>query len=128
MDLKSYFENASGTGVLATSNAQGEVDAAIYSRPHIFEDGTLAFIMRERLSHENLTSNPHAAYLFKEEVSGSKGIRLFLTKIKEEKESELLYRLRRRKYSAVGENNDPKYLVFFKIDKQLPLIGPGEED
>jgi hypothetical protein len=128
MNLKSYFDTASGTGVLATSNAQGQVDAALYSRPHIFDDGTLAFIMRERLTHENLQSNPHAAYLFKEEGRGaSKGVRLFLTKVKEEKESDLLYRLRRRKYTATDEN-DPKYLVFFKIDKELPLVGPGEED
>ena len=30
------------------------------------DDGTLAFIMRDRLTHQNITENPHAAYLFVE--------------------------------------------------------------
>jgi len=71
-DLKTYFENTEGIGVLSTADAEGRVDAAVYSRPHSMEDGTLAFIMRDRLTHRNLQSNPHAAYLFIEKggVSG----------------------------------------------------------
>ena len=64
MSLKQYFETASGTGVLSTADAGGKVDAAIYSTPHVMDDGSVAFIMRERLTHENLRSNPFAAYLF----------------------------------------------------------------
>ncbi|HPI23199.1 MAG TPA: pyridoxamine 5'-phosphate oxidase family protein, partial [Spirochaetota bacterium] len=45
MDLKDYFETRQGTGVLATADAQGNVDAALYSRPHVMDDGTVAFIM-----------------------------------------------------------------------------------
>ena len=33
MKLTEYFESAKGTGVLATSSASGEVDAALYARP-----------------------------------------------------------------------------------------------
>lgn len=36
MGLRDYFENAKGTGVLATADADGKVDVAIYSRPPIF--------------------------------------------------------------------------------------------
>jgi hypothetical protein len=53
------------------------------------------------------------------------GKRLFLTKTREEQDSELLYSLRRKKYS--DEKNEPKFLVFFQIDKVLPLIGSGDE-
>ena len=42
MNLKEYFENTKGTGVLATSDRQGKVNAAIFARPHILEDGTVA--------------------------------------------------------------------------------------
>ncbi|MCP4118452.1 MAG: hypothetical protein GY737_24255 [Desulfobacteraceae bacterium] len=28
----------------------------IYSRPHVMEDGSIAFIMRDRLSHKKLES------------------------------------------------------------------------
>jgi len=126
MELKSYFETTEGIGVLSTADKNGKVDAAVYARPHIMEDGTLAVIMRDRLTHENLKSNPHAAYLFMEKGPGYSGKRLFLTKVREEKDSELLYSLRRRTYSPEKDRRDSRFLVFFHIDKVLPLIGPGE--
>jgi hypothetical protein len=126
MDLKAYFENARGLGVLATADASGKVNIAVYARPHILENGNIAMIMRDRLTRHNLLSNPHAAYLFREEGKGYKGKRLHLTKVKEEEESDLLNQLRRRKYSNdKDDSQDPKYLVIFQLDKELPLIGPG---
>ena len=81
MELREYFENLKGNGVLATADDQGHVDVAIYSKPHIMDDETIVFIMPDRLTHHNLQSNNHAAYLFKEEGPGYKGIRFFLTKL-----------------------------------------------
>jgi hypothetical protein len=124
MDLKQYFENTKGIGVLATADGDGKVDAAVYARPHFTEDGTLAVIMRDRLSHLNLQSNPHATYLFIENGPGYKGKRLFLKKIREEQDTELLNSLRRRQY--LDEKDETKFLVFFKLDKELPLIGDGK--
>ena len=121
MTLDRYFDTTKGLGILSTADSDGKVDAAIYARPHLMEDGTLAFIMRDRLTHHNLQSNPHAAYLFMETGQKFAGKRLFLTKTREEQDSELLYSLRRKKYS--DEKNEPKFLVFFQIDKVLPLIG-----
>ena len=128
MDLKSYFEQTSGLGILSTADYSGQVDAAVYSRPHVMDDGTVAFIMRDRLTHSNLQSNPHAAYLYKEEGAGYAGKRLFLTKVSEEKETDRLYELRRRSYPADKDRREAKYLVFFSVDKALPLIGPGQSD
>jgi hypothetical protein len=123
MNLQAYFENTKGTGVLSTADSEGRVDAAIYARPHFMEDGTIAMIMRDRLTHLNLQSNPHAAYLFREEGKGYKGVRLFLTKVREEQDTELLKSLRRREYT--DSKQEDRFLVFFKIDKELPLIGDG---
>ena len=123
MKLSEYFEHKKGLGVLSTADGDGKVDAAIYARPHFMKDGTLAFIMRDRLSHHNLQSNPHATYLFKEEGLGYSGKRLFLTRVREEKNTELLQSLRRRK-SAYG-NGEDRFLVFFNLDKALPLVGDG---
>jgi len=123
MDLKAYFENTKGLGILSTADSDGKVDAAVYARPHFMEDGTLAFIMRDRLTHHNLQSNPHAAYLFKEEAPGYKGLRLFMTKVREEQDAKLLESLRRRQY--INEKDEAKFVVFFKINKKLPLIGSG---
>jgi hypothetical protein len=126
MDLKDYFDTTEGRGVLATADAEGKVDAAVYSRPHVMDAETVAFIMRDRLTHHNLQSNPHAAYLFMESGEGYVGKRLFLTKIREEQDTELAYKLRRRKYPE--DKTEPLFLAFFRIDKILPLIGPGEDD
>ena len=123
MELKHYFENTKGVGVLATADADGKVDAAIYARPHFMEDGTLAIIMRDRLTHHNLQSNPYATFLFIEDGPGYKGKRLFMTKLREEKDSELLNSLRSRQY--LDEKEEAKFLVFFKLDKELPLVGAG---
>ena len=124
MKLDEYFDQKKGVGVLSTADGKGKVDAAIYARPHFMEDGTLAFIMRDRLSHHNLQSNPHATYLFKEEGSGYRGKRLFMTRVREERNPENLESLRRRK--SVNGNGEVRFLVFFKLDNELPLVGDGE--
>jgi hypothetical protein len=81
--------------------------------------------MRDRLTHHNLQSNTHAAYLFHEEGPGYKGKRLFLTKLREEQDTELLHSLRRRQY--IDAKDETRFLVFFQIDKVLPLIGAEEK-
>jgi hypothetical protein len=84
MDLQEYFEKHKGSGILATADADGNVDLAVYARPHVNDDETLAFIMRDRLSHQNLQSNPRAAYIFLEEGRSYRGKRLYLTRSSEE--------------------------------------------
>jgi hypothetical protein len=124
MELKEYFENTEGKGIMATADSEGKVDTAIYARPHFMDDGTIAMIMRDRLTHHNLESNSHACYMFIEKGPGYKGKRLFLTKVREEQDSELLTNLRRRQY--INENDESKFLVFFRIEKELPLVGAGK--
>jgi len=129
MSLIEYFEQNQGVGVLSTADAEGRVNAAIYSRPHIMDDGTLAFIMPDRLTHRNLNSNPYAAYLFRENGPGYKGKRIYLTKVREEKDTELIRSLRRKIYPPeVEEKGGPRSIVFFTVDKVLPLVGTGEYD
>jgi hypothetical protein len=124
MNLERYFDNTKGLGILSTADSTGKVNAAVYARPHFMEDGTLAMVMRDRLSHHNLQSNPHATFLFKEEGSGYRGKRLYLTKVREEQNTELLQSLRRRK--STDGNAEDRFLVFFKLDKELPLVGDGQ--
>ena len=124
MELKDYFENAKGTGILATADGDGKVDAAVYARPNIMEDGSLAFIMRDRLTHHNLQSNSHATYMFVEHGPGYKGKRLYLTKVREEQDTELLESLRKRLY--IDARDESKYLVIFNVTKELPLIGDSQ--
>ncbi|HBH61636.1 MAG TPA: pyridoxamine 5'-phosphate oxidase [Nitrospiraceae bacterium] len=128
MDLKSYFKTAQGTGVLATADSHGKVNAAIYSRPHVFDDGTVAFLMRQKLSHHNLQSNPYASFLFHESGPGYRGLRLHLKKIKEETDSPLIAKMTRGNLTTEEDMaKGPKYLVHFTVENILPLIGSGEQ-
>jgi hypothetical protein len=126
MKLSDYFEKAEGVGILATADAAGRVDAAIYGRPNFFDEETIAFIAADKLTHDNLQSNPHACYLVKEK-GGYEGRRLYLTKIREEKDSPLIDDIRRKKYPEVEGKykTGTKYLIYFRLDKVLPLVGAG---
>jgi hypothetical protein len=125
MKLSEYFEKKKGRGVIATSDTDGKVGIAVYARPHFIDEETVAFIMADRLIHKNLESNPHAAYLFMESGEKYVGKRLYLTKVKQEKDSELIDQIRRRESCPVDEGykKGTRFLVYFKIDKVLPLIG-----
>lgn len=124
MDLANYFATHDGIGVLATSNADGWVDAALYAKPHVVDQTTVAFVMKERLSHRNLKSNLHAAYLFMEHGSGYNGLRVYLTLLREEINRTLVEALRTKQpviYPAGDDSN--KFVVFFHVERVRPLIG-----
>ena len=124
MQLKEYFENKKGVGVMSTADLQGKVDAAIYARPHVMDDGTIAFIMRDRLTHQNIAQNPYANYLFIENTGGYKGARLFLKKVREDDNAELLKEMTRRCLTPEEDAaKGPKFIVYFEIEKALKLIG-----
>ena len=125
MKLSEYFEKTKGRGVMAISDSEGKVGIAVYARPHFINEKTVAFIMADRLIHKNLESNLHASYLFMESGERYVGKRLYLTKVKEEKDSALIDQIRRRESCPVDEGykKGTRFLVYFKIDKVLPLIG-----
>jgi hypothetical protein len=123
MELTEYFKNNKGFGVLATADGDGKVNSAVYGRPHVMEDGSFAFIMRDRLSHKNLQSNPHATYLFKEDGPEYKGKRIYLTKVREEENSPLIDSLSRRAYPSDEGSKESRFLVYFKLERERPLIG-----
>jgi hypothetical protein len=125
MDLAGYFESTKGFGVLATASADGKVDLAVYARPHVLDEETVAFIMADRLSHANLQANPRAAYLFRENGEGYEGKRLYLSKVSEETDPDKIESLRRRKAppACLADEGEPRFLVAFRIDKVRPLVG-----
>ena len=124
MNLADYFENHQGLGILATADSDGMVDLAIYARPHVINETTIAFIMRERLTHQNLKSNPHAAYMFVEQGEGYVGKRVYLTKIREETNTSLVEMLRRKQPEICAQDDDSnKYLVHFQVENIWQLVG-----
>jgi hypothetical protein len=125
MNLSQYFGTAKGIGVLATTDVSGQVNQALYVKPCFLDpddNATCSFIMAERLTHDNVSRNPSAAYLFLEEGVGYAGKRLSLTAIGEETDPDKLKTVRRRTAPPMSEA-ESKYLVHFHINGVRPLIG-----
>src|SRR5512138_1783223 len=100
MDWTEYFTAHKGHGLLATSDRTGKVDVAVFARPHVLGDGSFAWGMGDRLTHKNLSENPHAAYAFDE--GGWRGHRFYLEKIGEEEEGTLVESIRARADDVAG--------------------------
>ena len=124
MNLFDYFEKTNGMGILATCDSDGILDMAIYAKPEVAGELTIAFVMKERLSHQNLRTNPHAAYMFIEEGEGYKGHRFYLTKLREETNASVIEEFIKKQPEIAEPGDDSnKYLVYFHVDNIWPLVG-----
>jgi hypothetical protein len=123
MSLAEYFASVEGIGVLGTADAEGKVDLALYARPHIIDENTVAFIMGDHLSHDNLSSNPHAAYLFVERGETYNGLRMYLTRTGEETDPQKIEAMRRKSRGEHDYAGVKKFLVQFQVDDVRRLVG-----
>jgi len=123
MTLSDYFSKARGIGVLAAADSSSNVDIAVYSRPYVTDEEHVFFIMADRLLHQYLQSNPKAAYLFKEAGEGYAGKRLYLTKTREEDDPAAIDVLFKEKNIAPEYRSESRYVVHFRVDRELPLVG-----
>ncbi len=123
MELADYFENIKGTGILATSDTKGNVDSAIYARPYVIDNDTIAFSMLERLTYANILENPKACYTFIEKGEGHKGKRLYLVMEKEETDAEKIKQLRSKHNPTETKSDVKRHIMYFKIKSVRPLIG-----
>ena len=126
MDLKEYFESTEGFGVLSTSDENGLVNAAVYTKPQVIDDSRVAFIMGDKLTHANTQKNPQAVFLYREEGPGYEGKRLYLKKESETDDPDLIKKTCVSEYPTVfcePHYLDNAYLVTFAVEKVLPLVG-----
>jgi len=124
MDFKEYFENVEGTGILSTSDSEGNINSAIYSRPYIISENKIAFSMLERTSYANIKSNPKAAYMFIEECKGYKGKRLYLKMVGEETDENIIEAIRsQRQRKHESKTDETRHFVYFEIENIRPLSG-----
>ena len=126
MNLQQYFSETEGIGILSTADVNGEVNGAVYAKPHFLEDGCLSFIMQDKLTHHNLLSNPYAAYVFVERNAGFQGIRLYLVKKEEVQDDALIDSISRRTKDKAADQAVSRFLVTFTVEKVLKLVGDTE--
>lgn len=126
MDLARYFKETDGIGILGTSDSECQVDLALYSKPIVIDDATIALVMKQRHSHQNLQQNLKAGYLFLEKGPGYKGLRMHLAMLREEKNQSLIESLRKEQPCMFPKEDDSaKYLVYFTVKQVRPMIGDG---
>lgn len=124
MDLAAYFQKTDGTGILATCDPGNLVDMAIYAKPVVLDTNTIAFVMRQRLSHQNLRANLSAAYMFIENGGQYKGLRLHLTMQREETNRTIIAEIQKKQPCIYADNDDSeKFLVIFNVNRIRPLVG-----
>ncbi|MFC1781223.1 pyridoxamine 5'-phosphate oxidase family protein [Planctomycetota bacterium] len=124
MSLSDYFQTTKGVGILATSYSDGNVDMAIYARPYIIDEKTIAFSMLERTSYTNILSNPKAAYMFIEDSQGYNGKRLYITKTCEETDAKKIEQIKSQYLDRHKSSPESaRHLIYFSIDKIRPLVG-----
>lgn len=123
MKLAELFADG-GRGVIATSGAGGVVNTAIYAKPHIVDDETLAWGMTDGRSYGNLTENPHASYLYMSPVRGFVGWRFTLELKEIRHEGELLEAIRKSTAEIVGPEagGAVKHVGFFRVAEVRPLV------
>lgn len=125
MDLKNYFNETKGYGIISTSDSEGIVNSAIYATPHFLKDGEVSFIARDRLTKANLDQNSWASYLFMEKENTTRGLRLRLRLVSKSSDQEEIDNLSRRK-STSQNIFEKRFLLSFKVERIISLLG-GEE-
>lgn len=121
-ELKTYFENRNGLAVLSTCDSAGNVNAAVYGKPHFIDNDVFALIMNDRVSHANLETNPRAAYLFVEETSKSNGIRIYLKKTGETDDPAEIERHRKHHGKDDASAGKKLFLVKFEVERTREII------
>lgn len=123
MNLSELFSHP-GLGVMSTSAADGKVNSAVYSRPHLIDETTLVWGMTDKRTYQNLTGNRHAAFLFKTGAPGFSGIRLGLELIRIEAEGELLATIKANTDKIVGPGAGAlvTHAVWFKVVEVRSLL------
>jgi len=123
MSLEEYFRTTEGIGILATSDSEGNVDVAVYSRPYVIEENKIAFSMLERTSFANICFNPKAAYMFIEHGEGYNGKRLYLVKSGEETNQQRIEEIKsQRPKRHRSQTESARHFVYFTVEKNRPLV------
>lgn len=123
MKLAELFPEG-GKGIIATAGRDGSVNTAIYARPHLIDEETLAWGMTEGRSYANLKQNPHASYLYIAPGGGYAGWRLSLKLQELRDDGELLQQIRESTTRIV----DPmagaavKHVGYFQVLEVRPLV------
>jgi hypothetical protein len=128
-EVMEMFNKQTRIGALATTNKNGDVNAAVFGSPRMINEDTVVMAIGDNRSFRNLQENPKAAFIVVE-PGGSpgqwKGVRLYLEVDSFERYGELLdsFREKIRKVAGDKSANAIVAALRFKITDVRPLIAP----
>jgi hypothetical protein len=132
MDRKAVmemFNKKSRIGALATSNKNGDVNAAVFGSPQMIDEETIIMAIGDNRSYRYLQENPKASFIViepGETMTQWKGVRLYLEVSDFERYGEVLDSLREkiRKVAGNASADAIKAAIRFRVVDVRPLIAP----
>ena len=123
------FNKEARIGALATSNKQGDVNAAVFGSPRMIDEETVIMAIGENRSFQYLQENPKASFIVIEPGDTPthwKGVRLYLEMEGFERYGELLdsFRENIRKVAGNKSANAIVAAIRFKVLDARALIAP----
>ena len=123
MNLHEMFP-AGGRGIIAASDSSGNVNIAVYAKPHIVDDKTVAWGMTEGRTWACVKENPRAAYLYMNPGPGYSGVRLKLSLIKFLESGDMLDAVKKHTSAIVSPAaaEAVTHVAYFEVEEIRPLI------
>ena len=123
------FNRENRVGALATANANGEVNAAVFGSPRMIDEDTVIMAIGDNRSFKYLQENPKASFIVIEPgntPASWKGIRLYLEVDSFERYGEVLdsFRENIRKVAGNRSADAIRAAIRFKVVEIRPLIAP----
>ena len=124
------FNRETRIGALATSNAKGDVNAAVFGSPRMIDEETVIMAIGDNRSFKYLQENPKASFIVVEpgkSPTSWKGVRLYLEVDTFERYGEVLdsFRENIRKVAGNRSADAIKAAIRFKVLDVRPLIAPA---
>ncbi len=125
------FNKKTRIGALATTNKNGDVNAAVFGSPRMIDQDTVIMAIGDNRSFRNLQENPKASFIVVEPGDSPtdwKGVRLYLEVESFERYGELLdsFREKIRKVAGNKSANAIIAAIRFKVKNVRPLIAPPD--
>ena len=128
-EVMKMFNKETRIGSLATTNQNGDVNAAVFGSPRMIDQETVIMAIGDNRTFRNLQENPKATFLVVEPGDAPaswKGVRLYLTMDSFERYGELLDSFREKIRKVAGDASADAIVAAlrFKVTDVRPLIAP----
>ncbi len=129
-ELMDIFNKYPRIGALATSNKEGDVNAAVFGSPRMIDENTVVMGIGENRSFRNLQRNPKAVFIVMEPgetVMDWKGARVYLEAVDLKTEGEFFDQIKQNIAKAAGQQAADMIhaAIRFEIKDIRPIVDMG---